>query len=267
MKQRVLMIALALVLANCGARHDVGSASESPAGIVVLISANAEWKVVREHYSQVPAEKTPWGDFFRTAVGNAPHAREVLFFHGGWGKVAAAGSSQYCIDRWRPGILINLGTCGGFEGDIKRYEIVLVDRTIIYDIVEAMGDSKEAIEQYATSIDLEWLGAKYPTSVRKTLLVSADRDIMPSQIAELKRLYHAVAGDWETGAVAYTSAKNGQRLLILRGVSDLVSSTGGEAYGNVRVFEDGTRVVMTKLIDDLPKWLDALPEEFLQTKK
>ena len=86
--------------------------------------------------------------------------------------------------------MINLGTCGGFEGDIRRYEVVLVDRTVIYDIMEAMGDSKQAIEDYATTLDLSWLRDKFPTAVRKTLMVSADRDIVPSQIPELKRLYH-----------------------------------------------------------------------------
>jgi adenosylhomocysteine nucleosidase len=87
------------------------------------------------------------------------------------------------------------------------------------------------------------------------LLVSADRDIVPSEIELLRRNYHAIAADWESGAIAYTCARNKQRMLILKGVSDLVASTGGEAYGKPQVFEDGTRVVMTELLKQLPKWL------------
>ena len=76
------------------------------------------------------------------------------------------------------------------------------------------------------------------------------------EIAELRARYHAVAGDWESGAIAYTCARNRQRVLILRGVSDLVSADGGgEAYGKIQVFEDGTRTVMSRLLGQLPAWL------------
>jgi adenosylhomocysteine nucleosidase len=84
-----------------------------------------------------------------------------LFFHEGWGKVAAAGSTQYVIDQFKPTIPINLGTCGGFEGEIERAEVVRADKTIIYDIL----DSKEAIADYTTSIDLSWLGKTFPVKI------------------------------------------------------------------------------------------------------
>jgi adenosylhomocysteine nucleosidase len=51
----------------------------------------------------------------------------VIFLHGGWGKVSAAASTQFAIYTWHPRIVINLGTCGGFEGEIARGEIILVD--------------------------------------------------------------------------------------------------------------------------------------------
>ena len=159
------------------------------------------------------------------------------------------------IDRWKPSLLVNLGTCGGFAGDVERFETILVDRTVIYDIKEAMGDSVQAIADYSVSLDLSWLGQPYPSKVRRTLLVSADRDLVPSELPDLKTKYAAVAGDWETGAIAYVCARNRQRVLILRGVSDVVSVAGGEAYGNLQAFEDGTRRVMTTLVDQLPAWL------------
>jgi len=223
----------------------------------VLISADAEWKVVKALYPQAKCGRSPWGEFFPVRLETGPQARNVLFVQGGWGKVAAAGSTQYCIDRWKPELLVNLGTCGGFEGDINRFEIILVDRTVVYDIVEAMGDSSQAIAERETVLDLHWLRENLPAPVRRTLLVSGDRDIVPSEIPVLRRKYHAVAADWESGAIAYTCAKNGQKVLILRGVSDLVSpATGGEAYGNPQVFADGARVVMKELVRQLPMWIE-----------
>jgi len=242
MRGRILLI---FVLLGCLSPGRVkGMASEMTHGIVILISDDAEWRIVRSRYRQ-SCSISPWGEFFQTAIGEDRH---VIFFHGGWGKVAAAGSAQYCIDRWKPRVLVNLGTCGGFKGDVARYEIILADRTVIYDIREAMSDPQQA---------MAWLGTGFPARVKKTLLVSADRDIVPSEITELKEKYHAVAGDWESGAIAYTCARNKQRLLILRGVSDLVGTAGGgEAYGNPQVYEDGTKVVMNRLLDQLPLWLE-----------
>ena len=182
----------------------------------------------------------------------------VVFFHGGWGKVAAAGSAQYAIDRWRPAYVVNLGTCGGFAGAIEKHAVVLADRTVIYDIKEAMGDSAEAIADYSVTLDLSWLTGT-PSTVVKTLLVSGDRDLVPAELDELASRYGAVAGDWESGAIAYTCARNKQRLLILRGVTDLVSRTGGEAYGNMGAFAEGAGVVMRRLLGELPAWLARCP--------
>jgi adenosylhomocysteine nucleosidase len=253
MKRIFLPLILAFLLLGC-------SHAEERIEKVVLISANAEWRVVQNVFPNETIFHSLWGEYFfkELPVGNS--TEKVIFFHGGWGKVAAAASTQYCIDQWNPKYIINLGTCGGFEGEIRKYDIILVDRTVIYDIAEAMGDSQEAIDEYSTTIDLSWIGGDFPTAVTKTLLVSADKDLVPSEIPMLKSTYHAVAGDWETGAIAYTCAKNNQRVLILRGVSDLVSlEKGGEAYQKRSVFIDGTEVVMKKLLADLPRWLERCP--------
>jgi adenosylhomocysteine nucleosidase len=253
----LLVLAYAFVAPVSGiASRQAAVAAPGSGPVVILISADAEWRVVKAIYRTATYQQSPWGEYFEAAIRLGSDQQRVVFVHGGWGKVAAAGSTQYVIDRWQPRLLVNLGTCGGFEGDIKRLDVILVNRTIIYDIKEAMGDSAQAIADYSTTIDLTWLGSSYPAVVRKTLLVSADRDLVPGELAELKTKYGAVAGDWESGAIAYTCARHHQRLLILRGVSDLVGATlGGEAYGNLQVFEDGTKAVMSNLIEQLPKWL------------
>jgi adenosylhomocysteine nucleosidase len=228
--------------------------AESQPKYAVLISANMEWKSVKKNYPNEKLLISPWGEYFFKDIAH----QNILFFHEGWGKVAAAGATQYVIDQFKPEILINLGTCGGFDGEIERLEVVLADKTIIYDILEAMGDSKEAIADYTTAIDLSWLGKTYPVKVRKTTLVSADKDLRLEEIEKLKKEYRAVAGDWESGAIAYTAAKNKKKLIILRGVSDLVSSTQSEAHGNINLFEDRAHSVMTKLLSELHLWIEQM---------
>lgn len=230
--------------------------------ISVLISANGEWQAVKEIFSQSEINLSPYGEWFvidqpaaAGKVSPADQPGDLLFFHGGWGKIAAAGSTQYVIDRWHPDLLINLGTCGGFAGQIERGTIILVERTIVYDILEQMGDCAAHIQHYTTELDLSWLHSPYPQPVLRTLLVSGDRDLVVEEVPVLQATYGARAGDWESGAIAWVAQRNGVRLLILRGVSDLVSPAGGEAYGNLEAFHQAARRIMAGLIEHLPGWV------------
>ena len=218
--------------------------------IVVLISADAEWRVVKELYPDLEIQRSPFGEYASLQFGT-----QILdLFHGGWGKISAAATAQYAIDHFQPDLLVNLGTCGGFAGRIEKGTVILVERTIVYDIIEQMTDSDEAIQHYSTDIDLSWLPER-GQAARRGLLVSADRDIVVGDIPLLIQKYGAVAADWESGAIAWVAQRNGTRLLILRGVSDLVGGDGGEAYGNYNLFIARTKEVMKGLFEQLPMWL------------
>jgi adenosylhomocysteine nucleosidase len=218
--------------------------------ILVLISADSEWLAVKEILNPTHVQSSPFGETF--------DIKQVKFFNGGWGKISAAATTQYVIDRFQPNVLVNLGTCGGFEGQVKRGIVILVTKTIVYDIFEQMSDPDEAIFHYSTEIDLSWLSNSLPCAVQTGLLISADRDIFPEDISGLVNKYGAVAADWESGAIAWVAKRNGVRCLILRGVTDLVNAGGGEAYGNISLFHENTKSIMKTLIDQLPVWLEAI---------
>jgi adenosylhomocysteine nucleosidase len=197
-----------------------------------------------------PPEISLW----RLFLHNVQHER-VLFFQGGWGKVAAAGSTQYVIDHFNPARLINLGTCGGVEGRVKRFDVVVPDRVVIYDIAEAMGDSQEAIDHYTTTLSLP---SHFPRPAIKATMYSADRDLTSQGLRDMEARFHPVAVDWESGAIAWVAHKNRTPLLILRGVSDLVSPGKAEAQGNPGLWEKNAAIVMQNLLRDLPQWISAL---------
>jgi adenosylhomocysteine nucleosidase len=232
--------------------------------VVVLISADIEWRAIRSIFPQLEPHSSPLGEWFVLQIEVRQNSQPVLFFHGGWGKISAAATTQYVIDRWAPQLLVNLGTCGGFEGQIEKGAVVLVERTIVYDIIEQMGDYAEHIAHYSTQIELSWLDAafperNYPQPVVRSLLVSADRDLIAEDIPQLISRYGAVAGDWESGAIAWVAKRNQMHCLILRGVTDLVGSRGGEAYeGNIQVFVENAAGVLASLIQYLPEWISPL---------
>ena len=223
--------------------------------VVVVISADIEWREIKLLLPLMEIHTSPFGEWSDTEFDVNGEHQKVTFVQGGWGKIAAAASTQYIIDRWEPDYLINLGTCGGFQGEIDKGAIILVSKTIIYDIVEKMGDPDEALDYYTTFLDLNWLTEDYPQEIMKTTLISADRDLDPEEIPALRNKFGAVAGDWESGAIAYIASLNGTKCLILRGVTDIVGTVGGEADEDIDIFIHNTREVLEKLVNALPDWL------------
>ena len=221
---------------------------------LVIISADGEWRAVKSLYSEANIQQSPFGEYFNVTFDKIL----VTLFHGGWGKISAATTAQYVIDKFKPDLLLNLGTCGGFEGHIERGTIILVEKTIVYDIFEKMTDGSEEIAFYTTDLDLSWLPRVLPFPVLRGLLVSGDRDILVEDIQMLIQKYQAVAADWEFGAIAWVAKKNNVRTLILRGVTDLVNVSGGEAYGDYELFIQRTSKIMKELFDQLPQWLSMI---------
>ncbi|MGZ9235822.1 MAG: 5'-methylthioadenosine/S-adenosylhomocysteine nucleosidase family protein [Anaerolineales bacterium] len=219
---------------------------------VVLISATAEWNAAKPLFPNAKIKRFLFGECFDMLMQEEP----ISFFHSGWGKIASAGSIQYVIDHYSPDLIVNLGTCGGFAGAANQGEIILVDKTYVYDIVELMGDL-DIVSYYASALDLRWLAEPYPFPVRRGMIASADSDLPPAKIPLLKSL-GAIAADWESAALAWVASRNDARLLILRGVSDMVSEEGGEVYNNIEMYNERAKGIMQQLIEQLPDWLNAV---------
>ena len=220
--------------------------------IVVLISAIAEWEGVKPLFPQAQNQRSPFGESMNVKLGTW----NLQLFHSGWGKIASAAMMQYVIEKYGPDLSVNLGTCGGFEGVVDQGDVILVDRTFVYDIVELMGDL-DISKYYASTLDLSWLAEPHPYPVRRGIIASADSDLPPGKIPFLKSK-GAIAADWESAAFAWVAQKNNARLLILRAVSDMVSEQGGEAYNNIEIFNQRAKEIMKQLFAQLPDWLDAV---------
>jgi len=227
----------------------------------VIISADSEWQIVKTFFPGNTIQHSPYGQWFQQSIRMNEKTEDLIFFQGGWGKIAAAGSAQYVIQMWQPELVINLGTCGGIAGRIEKGTIILADKTLVYDLYEKMGDYEAHIQHYQTEIDLSWLKPPYPLNVVKTLLVSADRDLDQMETEDLVERYGAVAADWESGAIAHIAKLNQVKCLILRGVSDLVDPEGGEAYSNMNVYLEGAERILRRLLAYLPAWMECMEHQ------
>ena len=224
--------------------------------VVVIVSADGEWQAIPKIFPDAEYDMTPYGQFFIEEMNGEP----VVIMHGGWGKIPSAASAQYSIDRWSPKLVVNLGTCGGFRGEVERDQVALADKTVVYDIINQIGDTDSAIKRLTSEINLDWLKEPYPFPVVRGTIVSGDRDLIPEDIPKLRNKYGAKVGDWESAGIAYVCNKNKVHLLILRGVSDLVGPDGGDAYGSRVTWIEAAEKIMTNLFASLPDWL-ALYQE------
>ena len=158
---------------------------------VVMVSADGEWQAIPKIFPDAEYHTTPYGQFFVETINDEP----VIIMHGGWGKIPSAASAQYAIDRWSPELIVNMGTCGGFIGEVERDQIVLAERTVVYDIINQIGDPDSTIEHFITEIDTGWLKEPYPLPVLRTTIASGDRDLIPEDIPMLNEKYGAKVGD------------------------------------------------------------------------
>ncbi|MBX3160298.1 MAG: 5'-methylthioadenosine/S-adenosylhomocysteine nucleosidase [Deltaproteobacteria bacterium] len=250
-----MRLALLLALAAaCGAPQPPKAPQpEVKARVVVEISALAEWKALAPLLPPgLASHDGPYGAWLVHRVGD----EDVVFFHGGYTKSSAAGATQWAIDRFHPELIVNLGTCGGFGGERKPNDIVLVDETIIYDIYERMSDADEAIDDFRVKLD----AARWPAHLRDRVIVgpivSGDRDLHPGDLAKLRDKYRATVGDWESGSIAWVASRNRVRVVILRGVTDTVDGDGSVTDGNPGAWERAAAGVMKTL---LALFADALP--------
>jgi adenosylhomocysteine nucleosidase len=221
----------------------------TPAPVVTIVPAAAEWDAVLEYYGVKQVHLRPYEYFARNIEAKQATA-QAIFLHSGCGKVPAAAATQYAIDTWHPSLVINIGTCGGLDSALKVGDLILAERTVIYDICERSGGQEEMIERFTT--DLPDCTAM-PACVKRGTLVTGDQDADPARIQCLRLQYGAIAADWESGAVAYVACKcNGIQCRILRVVSDMVTS--GD-IGNNQVFAERIEQYLPVLLEKLPDFM------------
>ncbi|TGN08720.1 hypothetical protein EHS11_13255 [Leptospira ilyithenensis] len=229
---------------------------------LIIISADSEWVSIKKtlNIDSKIILHSPYGEYFSYTLKNkSGDDKATLFLQGGWGKIDSAASTQWAITEFSPTSVINLGTAGGFIGKIKEGEILYVNQTVVYDIMERMGDSEAAIRHYTTDIkshEVDLAKLNQITGLKFGTILSADQDIDPNHLKFLMNKYHALAGDWESASIARICTKNQVPILILRGITDVVDpNRGSRTYGNLSDFQKQTEMIMAKELDLLSEFL------------
>lgn len=222
--------------------------------LVIQISARREWhSLLLLTGSDAECSPTPMGTRVPCEVG-PESALTAVAHHSGTGKVNAAAATQYAIMTWRPRLLVLLGTCGSMLPSLTPPDLILVTRTLVYDITCPSRKVNQAkMAELTTELHPRWSFEGSPYPVHRGLVATGDGDPSPEQGAELRDRHQALAVDWETGAVAKVCEWNETPCLVLRGVSDMVDADASAQLGDYRT---NTPRVMAHLWETF-RWLVA----------
>lgn len=166
------------------------------------------------------------------------HSHDVVLTQSGVGKVNAAITLQYIIDKYNPDIVINTGIAGGISSELSVADIVIGTELVQHDFdVSAIGYAKGYMctginpDKPTVFCSDESLIAKYEEvisgmipeiKIHKGIIASGDIFVSDNnRKKEIKNIFNAAAVEMEGAAIAQTACKNEIPFIVLRAISDL----------------------------------------------
>lgn len=160
---------------------------------------------------------------------------EVILTESGIGKVAAASATALMIDNFEPDLVVNTGSAGALDPDLKIGDEVIgtqvaysdVDVTVFGYAYGQVPNKPLYYEADPTVVkDFEQLAP-----VKEGLIVSGDQFVQDT--AKKRILTHfpeALVAEMEAAAVAQVAYQFGIPFIVLRGVSDLANGDSGVVF-------------------------------------
>ncbi|WP_370672707.1 5'-methylthioadenosine/adenosylhomocysteine nucleosidase [Leuconostoc lactis] len=160
---------------------------------------------------------------------------EVILTESGIGKVAAASATALMIDNFEPDLVVNTGSAGALDLDLKIGDEVIgtqvaysdVDVTVFGYAYGQVPNKPLYYEADPTVVkDFEQLAP-----VKEGLIVSGDQFVQDT--AKKRILTHfpeALVAEMEAAAVAQVAYQFGTPFIVLRGVSDLANGDSGVVF-------------------------------------
>ncbi len=197
--------------------------------MIGIIAAMAEEAVtLRTHMTDPVISEVAGNIYYAGKIKNT----SVVLVQCGIGKVNAAIGTTLLIERFKPDYVINTGTAGGLDGDLKVGDVVIslevrhhdVDVTVFgYDLgqLPKLPPAFMASKPLVDAAEAAALGMKM--NVTKGMIVSGDTFMHEeSHIEEVKKNFPQVhAVEMEAAAVAQVCHQFHVPFVIIRALSDI----------------------------------------------
>jgi len=150
----------------------------------------------------------------------------IILSKSGVGKVSAATTTQFIIDKYKPDYIINIGIAGSLSPELKAGDTVIADKMVQHDFdVTAFGNPKgymdNGIEPNKTTIYYSDKNLIKNFTKDKTLITGtiatgyifvADTKLKQS----IKKEFDADIVDMESAAIAQTAQRNNIPVIVIK---------------------------------------------------
>ncbi len=179
------------------------------------------------------------------------NGKNVIIAISGIGKVSAALTTQFLIDKYSPKFIFNFGTCGGMNSSVEILNYYLIDKCcqFDFDLRELDGVPLGYIQEYDTVyFDTYTKGIDF---LKTSRVASADR--FTNDINDINAINEIGCSlrDMEGGAIAQVCTSNNIPLIMVKGISDVYGNGTAEEqfYKNLQTVGKGFPNVILKVLD------------------
>lgn len=179
--------------------------------------------------------------------------KDFILVISGIGKVSAALTTQVVIDKFRPEYVLNFGTCGGMNNDVKVLNYYAIEKCCQYDF--DLTDLEDVPLGYIQEYDTVF----FPSStsgldfLEKSTLASADKFTSKEKdVLTINSLGCSIC-DMEGAAIAQVCLSNKIPLVIIKGISDVYGSgvESEQFFRNLKTVGQGFPSIIKKVINNI----------------
>ena len=186
---------------------------------------------------------TKYSDF-EIYTGNI-NKEKIVLAKSGVGKVNAATTTQYIIDKYKPKYIINTGLAGSISPDLKAGDILIASKMVQHDFdITAFGTAKGYMNTdiepdkptlYYSDKNLinDFINKSKDKNIKEGTIATGDIFVSDKQIKNnIRKEFNADLVDMERAAIAQTAQRNNIPVIILRAVSDELNDNEKEYKQN-----------------------------------
>lgn len=186
---------------------------------------------------------TKYSDF-EIYTGNI-NKQKIVLSKSGIGKVNAATTTQFIINKYKPKYIINTGLAGSLTPSSKAGDIFIAEKMVQHDFdITAFGNPKGYMDNgiepdkptiYYSDKNLvnEFINKSKNKNIKTGTIATGDIFVSDKQTKNsIRKEFGADLVDMESAAIAQTAKRNNIPVIILRSVSDGLNESTDEYKQN-----------------------------------
>lgn len=198
--------------------------------IGIIAAMNEEMQEIKNIMTNIKENKIYNLNFFE---GNI-FSKECVLVECGIGKVNAARTTQILIDNYDIEYVVNIGTAGGIQNNLKVTDIVIAEKLVQYDFdITAFGHEKGYITGVGKYIEsnkellekckyaIKSLNKENNYNIHVGVVASGDTFCTDKTIAnDIYEEFNAICVEMEGAAIAQTCILDSIPFIVIRSISD-----------------------------------------------